>query len=59
MRKCWAAGVRGPAAGGPDSGAGLGLTIAKELLEHQGAALTIGNQPTGGTQVRAVFQRAA
>ena len=42
-------GIRGtPAAGSPDGGAGLGLTIAKRLLEHQHATLTVHNQPTGG-----------
>ena len=39
-------GIRGtPAAGSPDDGAGLGLTIAKRLLEHQHATLTV-RQPT-------------
>ncbi|HEV8459178.1 MAG TPA: HAMP domain-containing sensor histidine kinase [Gaiellaceae bacterium] len=42
-------GIRGaPAAGSPDSGAGLGLAIAKRLLEHQDATLTARNEPTGG-----------
>jgi signal transduction histidine kinase len=52
-------GIRGtPAAGSPDSGAGLGLTIAKRLLEHQQATLTIHNEPTGGATVTLTLQRA-
>jgi signal transduction histidine kinase len=52
-------GIRGtPAAGSADNGAGLGLTIAKRLLEHQHAALTIHNQPTGGAVVTLTLQRA-
>jgi signal transduction histidine kinase len=51
-------GIRGtPAPGSPDSGAGLGLTIAKRLLEHQHATLTVRNQPTGGAEVRLTVQR--
>jgi signal transduction histidine kinase len=53
-------GIRGaPAAGSPDDGAGLGLTIAKRLLEHQHAGLTIHNQPTGGAVVTVTLQRTA
>jgi signal transduction histidine kinase len=53
-------GIRGaPAAGSPDNGAGLGLTIAKRLLEHQHATLTIHNQPTGGAVVTVTLQRTA
>jgi signal transduction histidine kinase len=52
-------GIRGtPAAGSPDSGAGLGLTIAKRLLEHQHAILSIYNKPTGGAVVNVTLQRA-
>jgi len=52
-------GIRGtPAVGSPDSGAGLGLTIAKRLLEHQHAALTIHNEPTGGALVSLRLRRA-
>jgi signal transduction histidine kinase len=52
-------GIRGaPAAGSPDNGAGLGLTIAKRLLEHQDATLTVRNQPTGGAEIRLTLQRA-
>jgi signal transduction histidine kinase len=52
-------GIRGaPAANGPDDGAGLGLTIARRLLEHQNAALTIQNRPSGGAVVNLTLQRA-
>jgi signal transduction histidine kinase len=52
-------GIRGtPAAGSPDSGAGLGLTIAKRLLEHQHATLTVHNEPTGGAVISLTLQRA-
>jgi signal transduction histidine kinase len=52
-------GIRGtPAAGSADSGAGLGLTIAKRLLEHQHATLTLHNQPTGGARASLALQRA-
>jgi signal transduction histidine kinase len=52
-------GIRGtPAADSPDDGAGLGLTIAKRLLEHQHATLTIRNEPTGGAVVTLTLQRA-
>jgi signal transduction histidine kinase len=52
-------GIRGtPAADSPDSGAGLGLAIAKRLLEHQDATLTIHNQPTGGAVVSITLQQA-
>jgi signal transduction histidine kinase len=51
-------GIRGaPAAGSPDNGAGLGLTIAKRLLEHQHGTLTIHNQPAGGAVVTLTLQR--
>ncbi len=54
------AGIRGPtAAGSLDEGAGLGLTIAKRLLEHQDATLTARNQPTGGALITVTLQRAA
>ena len=52
-------GIRGtPAAGSPDGGAGLGLTIAKRLLEHQHATLSVHNQPAGGAVVTLTLQRA-
>lgn len=51
-------GVRGnPAPGRDDTGAGLGLTIAKRLLEIQRATITIHNRPGGGAQVRLTLQR--
>ncbi len=53
-------GIRGtPTAGSTDDGAGLGLTIAKRLLEHQHATLTIHNQPSGGAVVGLTLERAA
>jgi signal transduction histidine kinase len=53
------AGIRGaPAAGGPDDGAGLGLTIAKRLLEHQHAIVTARNLPSGGAEISVTLQRA-
>ena len=52
-------GIRGvPSADSPDDGAGLGLTIARRLLEHQRAALTIQNGPTGGAIVTVTLRRA-
>jgi signal transduction histidine kinase len=52
------AGIRGAsAAGSADGGAGLGLTIAKRLLEHQHATLTARNQPTGGAVISVTLQR--
>jgi signal transduction histidine kinase len=52
-------GIRGtPPAAGPDDAAGLGLAIAKRLLEHQHATLAIRNQPAGGLQVILTVQRA-
>lgn len=52
-------GIRGtPAAGSEDAGAGLGLTIAKRLLEHQHATIAVDNQPTGGTAISLTLQRA-
>ena len=54
------AGIRGtPAAGRPDGGAGLGLTIAKRLLEHQHATLTVHNRSTGGATISIVLERSA
>jgi len=51
-------GIRGsPAPGAADAGAGLGLAIAKRLLEHQGA--TISAHSEGGATFRLVLQRAA
>jgi signal transduction histidine kinase len=52
-------GIRGTqAARDPDGGAGLGLTIAKRLLEHQHATLTVHNTPTEGAVVSLTFRRA-
>ena len=52
-------GIRGaPAADSPDNGAGLGLTIAKRLLEHQDATLTIHNHPSGGATIGLTLRRA-
>jgi signal transduction histidine kinase len=52
-------GIRGTrAAGSDDGGAGLGLTIAKRLLEHQYATVSVHNQPTGGAVVTLTLQRA-
>jgi signal transduction histidine kinase len=52
-------GIRGaPAAGSPDNGAGLGLAIAKRLLEHQDATLTVHNEQTGGARISLTVQRA-
>ncbi len=52
-------GIRGtPAAGIPDNGAGLGLAIAKRLLEHQQAALTADNEPSGGAVITVTLRRA-
>ena len=52
-------GVRGtPADGRADGGAGLGLTIARRLLEHQHATLAARNRPGGGAEVRLALKRA-
>jgi signal transduction histidine kinase len=52
-------GIRGtPAAGSADGGAGLGLTIARRLLEHQDATLTVHNQATGGAVISLTVRRA-
>jgi len=45
------------AAGDPDPGAGLGLTIAKRLLEHQSATIAINEQTTGGATITVGLQR--
>jgi signal transduction histidine kinase len=53
-------GIRGTQASGTaDNGAGLGLTIAKRLLEHQHATLTVDNQPPGGAVITVTLQRAS
>ena len=53
-------GIRGTqAASSTDNGAGLGLTIARRLLEHQHATLTARNKPNGGAELRLILQRAA
>jgi signal transduction histidine kinase len=52
-------GIRGtPASGSPDEGAGLGLTIAKRLLEHQHATINARNHPTGGAAISLTLARA-
>jgi signal transduction histidine kinase len=52
-------GIRGTAAAGsPESGAGLGLTIAKRLLEHQHGTLTAHNEPSGGAVMTLTLRRA-
>jgi len=43
---------------GGDRGAGLGLTIAKRLLEHQDAGITAHSDPAGGTIVTLALARA-
>jgi signal transduction histidine kinase len=51
-------GIRGnPAPDAEDGGAGLGLTIAKRLLEHQDATLTAHNHPTGGAVISLMLKR--
>ncbi len=52
-------GIRGtPANGSADNGAGLGLTIAKRLLEHQHATHAVRNEPGAGAMVSLTLQRA-
>ena len=52
-------GIRGtPAATSSHNGAGLGLAIAKRLLEHQHATVTVGDRPAGGALIRLTLQRA-
>jgi signal transduction histidine kinase len=52
-------GVRGaPEQRRDDHGAGLGLTIAKRLLEHQNAAIAADNWPDGGAEIHLTLQRA-
>jgi signal transduction histidine kinase len=51
-------GVRGSPDGASDGGAGLGLTIAKRLLEHQGATLTARNKDGAGAAVMLALPRA-
>ena len=50
-------GIREPSADG-DTGAGLGLTIAKRLLEAQDGTLTAGNRESGGAELRLTLRRA-
>ena len=51
-------GIRGASASGnPDEGAGLGLAIAKRLLEHQHATVTARNQPAGGALITITLKR--
>lgn len=46
-------GIRGTASGaGQDGGAGLGLAIAKRLLEHQGAGVAAHTRADGGAEIR-------
>ncbi len=52
-------GIRGaPAADSVDTGAGLGLTIAKRLLEHQHATITVENHRAGGAAVTLTLRSA-
>jgi len=51
-------GIRGTAAGSQDSGAGLGLTIAKRLLEHQHATINARNHTSGGAAITLTLPRA-
>jgi signal transduction histidine kinase len=52
-------GIRGESASDDeDHGAGLGLTIAKRLLEHQHATITAHNDPSGGAVVTLTLARA-
>jgi signal transduction histidine kinase len=52
-------GVRGaPVRGSADGGAGLGLAIAKRLLEHQHATLAAHDRPGGGAEIRLTLRRA-
>jgi signal transduction histidine kinase len=54
------AGVRGtPTAGSDDGGAGLGLTIAKRLLEHQHGSIAVHDAPTEGAVISLTLRRAA
>ena len=39
-------------------GAGLGLAIAKEIIERYGGTITLENRPGGGLQQRVVFATA-
>lgn len=52
-------GIRGAApSADADDGAGLGLAIAKRLLEHQGATIAAANDADGGALVQIVLRRA-
>jgi signal transduction histidine kinase len=52
-------GIRGTqAAGSQDNGAGLGLTIAKRLLEHQHATINARNHPSEGATITLTLRRA-
>jgi signal transduction histidine kinase len=51
-------GIRGTStSGNPGEGAGLGLAIAKRLLEHQHATITARNQPNGGAVLSITLKR--
>jgi signal transduction histidine kinase len=52
-------GIRGnPSPDDNEGGAGLGLTIAKRLLEHQHATISVVNDPLGGALVTVTLPRA-
>ena len=51
-------GIRGTSTSdSQDEGAGLGLAIAKRLLEHQHATIIARNQPTGGAAISITLER--
>ena len=39
-----------------DNGSGLGLTLAKMIMEAHGGGITIGNNQAGGASVKLLFQ---
>ncbi len=51
-------GIRKPARGDGDAGAGLGLTIARRLVEAQHGTVTASNREGGGAELRLTLRRA-